>query len=201
MVVSDFHATFNACLHMHELFTAPCVQSEDVPSLNTRKIPRAPEGGGARGGRGIRVPSCQPWWRLMEAACYLTAALLLLDASPSDRRTEITAHRRHLLFVSFDSQGRDFHSAEVGSPKKKKKKKKYGFLCDRTAATASAFRQTVTQKSAKREDYRVSVLLCQSRLPLKYHVGGSVWTSSLSSCMFSTRVFNYFYIFLGYICI
>lgn len=110
----------------------------------------------------------------MEAACYLTAALLLLAASPSYRRTEITAHRRHLLFVSFDSQGRDFHSAEVGSPKKKKKKKKYGFLCDRTAATASAFRQTVTQKSAKREDYRVSVLLCQSRLPLKYHVGGSV---------------------------
>lgn len=153
------------------------------------------------GGRGVRVPSCQPWWRLMEAACYLTAALLLLAASPSYRRTEITAHRRHLLFVSFDSQGRDFHSAEVGSPKKKKKKKKYGFLCDRTAATASAFRQTVTQKSAKREDYRVSVLLCQSKLPLKYHVGGSVWTSSLSSCMFSTRVFNYFYIFLGYICI
>lgn len=197
MVVSDFHATFNACLHMHELFTAPRVQSEDVRSLNTRKIPRVLED---RGG-GVRVPSCQLWWRLMEAACYLTAALLPLAASPSYRRTEITAHRRHLLFVSFDSQGRDFHSAEVGSPKKKKKKKKYGFLCDRTAATASAFRQTVTQKSAKREDYRVSVLLCQSRLPLKYHVGGSVWTSSLSSCMFSTRVFNYFYIFLGYICI
>lgn len=59
----------------------------------------------------------------MEAACYLTAALLLLDASPSYRRTEITAHRRHLLFVSFDSQGRDFHSAEVGSPKKKERKR------------------------------------------------------------------------------
>lgn len=121
MLVSDFHATFNACLHMHELFTAPCVQSEDVQSLNTRKIPRALARGG---GRGVRVPSCQPWWRLMEAACYLTAALLLLAASPSYRRTEITAHRRHLLFVSFDSQGRDFHSAEVGSPKKKRKRKR-----------------------------------------------------------------------------
>lgn len=108
--------------------------------------------------RGVHVPPCQLQWRLMEAACYLTAALLLLTASPSYHRTEITARRRHLLFVSFDSRGRDFHSAEVGCPKKRKKKK-YGFLCDRSAATASAFRQTVTQESDKRGDYSFSSVL------------------------------------------
>lgn len=198
MLVSDFHATFNACLHMHELFTAPCVQSEDVPSLNTRKIPRAL----ARGGAGR---PCAFLSAVMEAdgggvlpdSCTVAPRCITV-LSPNWDYSSQTASAFCFLWQS----GERFSFSRGGIPqKKKKKKKKYGFLCDRTAATASAFRQTVTQKSAKREDYRVSVLLCQSKLPLKYHVGGSVWTSSLSSCMFSTRVFNYFYIFLGYICI
>lgn len=155
---------------------------------------------GGGGGASVCLPVSRDggWWR--------RRVTWQLHCCPSMHHRLIAELRLQLtdgicFLFPLTVRGEIFIQQRWDPPKKKKKKKKYGFLCDRTAATASAFRQTVTQKSAKREDYRVSVLLCQSRLPLKYHVGGSVWTSSLSSCMFSTRVFNYFYMFLGYICI
>lgn len=155
IAVSDFHATFNACLHMHELFTAPCVESGDARSLGTRK-----SSGGRRGGVGgafMCLPvSCNGgWWRRrvtwqLHCCSSLHHRLITeLRLQPADG----------ICFLFPLTVGGEIFIQQRLDAQKKEKKKKYGFLCDRSAATASAFRQTVTQESDKRGDYSFSSVL------------------------------------------
>lgn len=120
MLVSDFHATFNACLHMHELFTAPRVQSEDVRSLNTRKIPRAL----ARGGAGR---PCAFLSAVMEAdgggvlpdSCTVAPRCITV-LSPNWDYSSQTASAFCFLWQS----GERFSFSRGGIPQKKRKRKR-----------------------------------------------------------------------------